>query len=214
MNWTIQIILTLVGQLSTVPYDDFTGPSFSNVSGMFSYEGAYSSIRKIDFRNFTVHFFEEKGESNKVVRLKQGGYELRNRYGYSSVTLESVKFLTPIGAPGSEYALLLMDFSGAGGSSSQSSVAQVFRLSGGRLQLIQQMETDKHFDTTHEYYSFTEATNELVMRTAHYMPGDAHCCVSAMDVVTLRWNGSRFVQTSINTELTDYGKNKGKRLNP
>jgi len=35
-----------------------------------------------------------------------------------------------------------------------------------------------------------------------------------MDVVTFKWNGSRFGQTSLTTELTDYGKRAGKKLKP
>jgi len=60
--------------------------------------------------------------------------------------------------------------------------------------------------------SFDAAKNELVIRSAHYVPGDAHCCVSAMDVVTLRWDGVRFVPVGIQTELSDYGKEAGKTL--
>jgi hypothetical protein len=53
--------------------------------------------------------------------------------------------------------------------------------------------------------SFDEKTNKPVVRSAHYLPGDAHCCVSAINV-TPRWNGSRFVQTGIRTKLSDNGK--------
>jgi hypothetical protein len=60
---------------------------------------------------------------------------------------------------------------------------------------------------------FYEAKSKtLVIHSAHYIPGDAHCCVSAMDVVTFRWNGAQFVQSDLRTELSDYGKKQGKTL--
>ena len=33
-----------------------------------------------------------------------------------------------------------------------------------------------------------------------------------MDVVTFRWDGNRFIQTGIQTELSEYGKKEGKAL--
>jgi hypothetical protein len=33
-----------------------------------------------------------------------------------------------------------------------------------------------------------------------------------MDVITLRWNGERFVQTGLQTELSAYGKEEHKVL--
>jgi len=36
----------------------------------------------------------------------------------------------------------------------------------------------------------------------------------ASAVVTFKWNGSRFGQTSLTTELTDCGKRAGKKLKP
>ena len=39
-----------------------------------------------------------------------------------------------------------------------------------------------------------------------------HCCVSALDVVTLRWNGTKFEETGFKTELSGYGRAEGKTL--
>jgi hypothetical protein len=74
------------------------------------------------------------------------------------------------------------------------------------------MGWDTHFEAGQPTDSYDEGTGTLVVRTAHYMPGDAHCCVSAADAVTLKWDGTRFVQTSSKTELSEYGKREGKRL--
>lgn len=102
-----------------------------------------------------------------------------------------------------------------GGSSSQEGIAQVFELSDSHLRVTQQIDWDLHFGGPWgKFDSFDEKTNKLVIRSAHYRPGDAHCCVSAIDIVTLRWNGSRFVQREIRTELSDYGKREEKELQP
>ncbi len=74
------------------------------------------------------------------------------------------------------------------------------------------MQWDTHFQTKEPTVSFDPGANALMVRTAHYIPGDAHCCVSAMDVITLRWDGTRFGQKDFKTELSDYGKAEGKTL--
>jgi len=93
-------------------------------------------------------------------------------------------------------------------------IAQVFELYKHRLAAIQQLEWDKEFDTSKPYISFNEESHTLVIRAAHYLPQDAHCCVSAMDVVTFNWNGSAFVNPGMHPELSDYGIRMGKKLDP
>jgi hypothetical protein len=88
----------------------------------------------------------------------------------------------------------------------------VFTLSDGHLRVVQEIGWDTHFQAGQPTESFDANTNTLVIRSAHYIPGDAHCCVSAMDVVTFRWDGTRFVQAGIQTELSEYGKREGKTL--
>jgi hypothetical protein len=74
------------------------------------------------------------------------------------------------------------------------------------------MDWDTHVDASQPTASFDPIQNTLIARTAHYIPGDARCCVSAVDVITLRWDGTRFVQTDLKTELSRYGKDQGKIL--
>ena len=88
----------------------------------------------------------------------------------------------------------------------------MFTLSGRRLQAVQEIGWDKQVQTDQPTESFDASTSTLVIRSAHYIPGDAHCCVSAMDVVTFRWDGTRFVQAGLQTVLSEYGKNEGKTL--
>ena len=93
-------------------------------------------------------------------------------------------------------------------------IAQLLELSNERLRIVQEIGADLHYGGPFFAHPFNASTKTLVIHSAHYLPGDAHCCVSAMDVITLKWNGSRFVQTSFATELTDSGKREGKKLRP
>ena len=88
----------------------------------------------------------------------------------------------------------------------------MFNLSANRLCVVQEIDWDTHFQAGQPTDSFDPSTNTLVIRSAHYIPGDAHCCVSAMDVVTLRWDGTQFAPAPIQTELSEYGKTQGKTL--
>lgn len=173
------------GQTSQVPYDE-TGPIFLIRDGADPYPGSYSSIRKIDFRNLPFHGDDDNG---KPINLRNGHYKHDDPYGHFSIDLDSIYYLTSSSSKGGS-ALVLYGSDSGGGSSSQEGIAIVFTVSDGHLRSVQ----------------------GLVIRSAHYIPGDAHCCVSAMDVVPFKWNGTHFVQSGIQTELSEYGKREGKTL--
>jgi hypothetical protein len=75
-----------------------------------------------------------------------------------------------------------------------------------------QLGWDEHFGTNKSYASFSEKSRILVVPTVRYLPGDAHYCVSAIDVITLRWNGSRFAKKATHAELSNYGVHAAKKL--
>jgi hypothetical protein len=128
------------------------------------------------------------------------------------MALDSIYYLNERPSSEGGSALALYSWFSAGGSSSQGGTAQVFTVSDGHLRSTQKIDWDTHFQAGQPTQSFDPSTNTLVIRSAHYIPGDAHCCVSAMDIVTFRWDGARFVQSGIQTELSEYGKTAGKRL--
>jgi hypothetical protein len=192
---------------SSVPYGDI-GPTFDISDVQFIYPTAYRALRSIEFHDFVIHL----GGDPKGVRLKDGKYIERD-LTYQETDLKEVHYLTPTNSP-VEYALLLLDDLSAGGSSSEALVAQVLELSNQKLRVVQEISADEHYGGPFFPHPFNEATQTLVMHSAHYQKGDAHCCVSAMDVITYKWNGSRFIQTSIDTDLTDNGKREAKRLGP
>jgi hypothetical protein len=178
---------------STVPYEP--SPSFHSDEMNYAYPGKFSSLRNIDFRNFNIRQYE------KNVRLTAGKYEKRDRLGYESLEFDEVHYLLSDPSSNAEYVLLLLFHDAASGSSNQEAIAQVLELSNGRLRLVQEIEVDVHFGRPQPTHSFAEATGVLVMNSTHYRPGDAHCCISAMDALTFKWNGRRFVQTAIETKV-------------
>ena len=162
-----------------------------------SFPGRHATIHKVDFRNLKP--------------LKNGRYTRKDVGVFYSESLDSVYYLDGPAAIG-QAALVLSSWFSAGGSSSQGEVAKVFKIVNGRLQLTQTIDWDTHFQAGQPTAAFEASTNMLVIRSSHYIPGDAHCCVSAMDVVTFQWNGSAFKESDLRTELSEYGKSEGKRL--
>ena len=202
-------LANVFAQMSPVPYaisGDVTGPTFSDKQILFSCPRSYSSIRKVNFRNLRFFDFDKDGKAVAMFRLRSGHYERNQPFDHESMDLDSVHYLSE------SSALVIFSWSAAGDSSSQGRIAQVFNLSGGRLRVVQEIFWDTHFQAGGLTESFEPGTNTLVIHSAHYIPGDAHCCVSAMDVVTFRWDGTRFIQAGIRTELSEHGKSEGKTL--
>ena len=190
-------LTTTFSQTSQVPYaldSDGPGPTFTNETVTNSLPGKYSSIQKVDFRNLRP--------------LKNGRYRERENGSFSSEELDEIYYLGRSTSK-TQAALVLYSWFSAGGSSSQGGVAQVFSIVNG---VLRSTHWDTHFQTTQPFVTFDRSNNTLVIRSAHYIPGAAHCCVSAMDVVTFRWNGTAFVQADFQTELSEYGKQERKQL--
>jgi hypothetical protein len=207
----VSISLCLYGQRPSVPYAQFFGPDFDNVRLESSYPGSYQSIRKVDFRNLKLVVFDQTGRPDTVLRLKDGRRKWKEKGEMDEATLEEVDYLPPIRPSDPECALVVFHWISVAGDSSTDGFAQVFRLADHALRVIQQLRWNEQFETK-EKYTFDSKTNTLIVRSAHFLQGDAHCCVSAMDVFTLRWNGTAFEQASTTTELSDYGKRLGKTL--
>jgi hypothetical protein len=207
------LVCQLSAQSYSVPYDSPGGPTLHITSPSYAYPSNYQSIRQVDFRNLTLNIFFEKANRLRY-RLKNGRCETDDHPGQTSVELRSIHNLSSEKG-GRQHALVLYFIDSVGGSSSQDGVAQVFELSDEHLRVTQQIEWDLRFGGPWgPFDTFDEKTMTFLVRTAHYLPGDAHCCLSAIDVVRLSWNGRRFVQTEMRTELSDCGRREGKKLEP
>jgi hypothetical protein len=213
VNPTLTLAFSLIllagafGQTSQVPYDPTYGPTFANTEAHISYPRSYSSIRKVNFRKLAIA--DDEKSASKPRKEK---HERRDPFDHFSITLDSIYYLKDTSGSKAGAALVVSSWIDGGGSTSQGGIADVFTLTGGHLEMVQSMNWDMHFNAGQPTESFDASTKTLIIRTAHYIPGDAHCCVSAMDVVTLKWSGVRFVQTSFQTELSAYGKREGKIL--
>jgi hypothetical protein len=186
-------------QTSQVPYApdrDGPGPTFTSENISLSYPGSYSLIRKVDFRNLN-------GKPAGSFSLKNGHYKDDEPGSHFSMDVDSIYYLS------TGFALVLYSWFDAEGSSSQGRIAELFTVTGSHLRSVQTIDWNTHFQAGQPTHSFDSNTNTLLIRSAHYIPGDAHCCISAMDVVTFGWNGAHLVQSGIQTELSEYGKSQG-----
>jgi hypothetical protein len=203
------------GQRSDVPYaadSDGPGPTYQSTRLNGVYPGSWPSLRKIDFANFTFLGFGENDRKSGRFRLSHGRFQSKYDFGYEEMSLLGVYYLPSAETAGAEYAVLVMSDFSVGGSSSSSASATVFMLAGGKLRTIQKIVWSTHGQGQSPIYQFHESDNRLVIRADHYIPGDAHCCISATDIVTYRWVGSYFVPGDIRTELSNYGKLERKTL--
>lgn len=209
----LTLAVCLYGQISKVPYataSDGSGPTFSARDISILLGGHYRSIRDVDFPNLTVPMLGGAGKRIGTAQFKNGRYQIDGLMDHFSEEFEA--FHPVPSASRAEFALALYSWTEVAGSSSQGSKALLFAVDKAHLRVVQSIDWDTHFNGGSPTDSFDAATNTLVIRSAHYIPGDAHCCVSAVDVVAFRWNGIRFVETSIRTELSEYGKAEGKTL--
>ena len=97
-----QIVLLLIllagafGQTSPVPYapnSDGPGPTFTNDQIAYSFPGAYSSIRKVDFRNLRSPIFDADGKPVGSPSLKNGRYRHDEPDNHYSENLDSIHYL-------------------------------------------------------------------------------------------------------------------------
>jgi len=198
-------------QYRAVPYDPDFGPDFYEVLIDREYPGSYERIEAVDFRNLRLDIVDESRHVLIRAKLKNGRFDREKEGTWDNVKLDSIYYL-PSEDSHRRFSIVLYTWFSASGSSNTDGVAQIYELQDGRLKTVQQLEWDEHFDTDRPYASFNEKSQTLTVRSAHYLPGDSHCCVSAADVITLRWDGSRFLKKRVWVELSKLGVSEGKKL--
>lgn len=180
-------LVSAFAQSSQVPYMAGGGPTFAVHTDVRNYPGSYRSIREVDFRNL----------NNGRASLRSGRYERNEQFDHYSEVLDSVDYLQSQSHAGESFALVVYSWFEAAGSSSSGGYAVLYTLSKGRLQSLQSIDWETHSAGTQPTWSFNPKRSTLVIRSDHYMPGDAHCCISATDVVTFQWDGKQFHMTGI-----------------
>lgn len=183
--------------VSPMPYGD-EGMGYEISRPGFIYREHFDSLDKIDSKNFVIHWFQRK--RHVVCGQLRGGY-WESHDGVELNSLRLVKsYSLPSSEPGSDFLLVLFEYYGVSGSSDSSGIAQVWKLRDGRLSVEQQIDYNTHFRGVGANETHFRKDDHLLVRASHYLTGDAHCCVSAYDELTLRWSGSEYVLTRIETK--------------
>src|SRR5579872_4620986 len=90
------IVVSAFGQKSDVPYapgSDGPGPTYTSKEVHDVYPGSFSSIRKIDFRNFKYLSFDDTGKVADSFALKKGHYKHDEELGHYKIDLDSIHYL-------------------------------------------------------------------------------------------------------------------------
>jgi hypothetical protein len=175
------------------PEPDEGGDDYSVTQPGFVYRGQYSQFKKINFENFVLHTFDDKNRHDICGKLHDGLWkdEDKNHLSMESLTWND-EYPLSSGNSSIQYVLVLFDYFGVGGSSESDGYAQVWSLQDKKLRIVQQIQFNTHFSSEDWYFAFDKNRQLLTVRASHYMPGDAHCCISAFDELTFRWQGGLF----------------------
>jgi hypothetical protein len=189
-------------------------PDSSIGSHQLTYEfpQRYSSLKAIDFKYLPfIQVFDEGGHpKTSLLKLRNGKYARRYRVGGEEISLEELHYLPSDRAV--EFALGLYLWQATGGSSSVEGIARVFTLDQGHLRIVQEIIWDNQTGEDTARSRFDPITKTLVIRSAHYLENDAHCCVSATEVAVFKWSGAQFEKSESHVELTKYGRQQSKTL--
>jgi len=152
-------------------------------------EQTIKSVCQIDFRNSRMFL---SNDWNAL--LTNGSYEKHADLQSEYVNLGKV-FCFNGGAGGDQYVLVTTEWRGCGADCQMTGVVQVFELRDGHPTIAQQIEFDSKAQGTGVIFDAESLTLTLVGRSRHE-EDEAECCPKNLDVVTYRWEGQEFVQTS------------------
>lgn len=184
----------LWGQTGSLPYRPDSGRSFQ-IEEMAGGEYGQCGAGKPDFANLSYPLGEDEPGSDGRVKLSGGRMsrteEVDGRVlGRLTVRLASVHDL-PSGGSGVKFWLVVQHVESVGGSTSTNYQAQVMRCRAGVLEEVQRVVWEARVPEGRAA-PVVAGDGGLRFTTSHYLPGDAHCCVSAVDEVSLRWEGRRY----------------------
>lgn len=206
----LALCLSLASQkvqiINPQPYGnpDWDGPEYLITQPNFTYRGEYEQLQDIDYKNFVLHTFDRKGGHFICGQLNGGYWEAIVENGTSLETLkwrQSYPLRSEPAVP--QEILVIFDYWGASGSSGGDGYAQVWRLEDNRITIVEQIRFDTD-SAGHENknFSYDAKSQQLRIRASHYLPGDAHCCISAYDELTFRWEDGLFTLVKKETKPT------------
>jgi hypothetical protein len=135
---------------------------------------------------------EPVSDGEETASLKAGKYEepSENLGGESSV---DVKLLSCVDRGAAEHALLATNWLSCGASCNSHEIVQVLELRGGHPVVVQQINFDSDARGTGATF---DDNSRILTITARSNEESPHCCPKSLDVVTYRWEGQQFVQSS------------------
>jgi len=207
---SILSVLTLhpqkVIEINPQPYGgEVSGPGYSILRPDFTYNKEFASSAEIDFRNFVLHTFDEKGRHFICGQLNWGYWEAKDGLGLDTLRWRR-SFPLRSKSTLSEYVLVMFDEWSVAGSSDGDGYAQVWRLQDKKLTIVQQIQFNTHFGEEKPVFVFKKQSERLTVRASHYLPGDSHGRISAFDDLTFRWEAGLFKLIKIETKPSQPNK--------
>lgn len=181
--------------VSPVPYGSI-GKMYEISEPGFAYRDEYKSFEEIDLKNFVIHTFL-KNKHLICGKLTGDHWEAIEEGGIDALDFVRA-YALPSSDENSKYLLVILKQFSAYGSSESDHYAQVWRLRDGKLSVEQQISYNTHFsDDGDSFERFSRKDNSLQVRSSHYLDHDAHCCISAYDKLTFRWDGKEYAVVRI-----------------
>jgi hypothetical protein len=145
-----------------------------------------NDVCSVDFRN--IRMFGETPGWTAI--LKNGKYERKFDSGYESTEL-NYSFCLDHEGGGEQHALVVTNWTECGGSCMSTGVVQLFAIRAAHPVITQQFVFDSHAVGTG--VTLDEKALNLTI-TGRSDDGSPNCCAKSFDVVTYRWQGTKFVQ--------------------
>src|SRR5208337_3182271 len=136
--------------------EEFPEVGYSIAGPDFTYSQEIPSLSGLDFKNFVVHTFDEKGRHFICGRLRDGYWKAVVEKGTTWEALTWVgSYPLSSASPQTEYVLVAFEYWGASGSSDSEGYAQVWQFQDKKLKIVLQIDANTHFGGPEDkYYSF------------------------------------------------------------
>jgi len=177
------VFLIVNCQSSSSKVEVFTVKQAANFSTPTENNTDFSSIRKIDFQNFTFPWTKTFGDGEKLFVLKNGTTDLADG---RKLTFESLAYVDVVDDY-EEQALVNLDI-GDGNATYQ--MLYVYAIENNKPKLLESFE----FGENNTSFGTAFATHgELIIETYKQQSGDAECCPSVIEISYYKWQKDKFV---------------------
>ncbi len=156
-----------------------------------------SDLDHMDFRNSRAVYIDPDGRRGEWQALHRGKgkTEYVSHDGvYGGGTAVQLMWWHSLD---SEHMVVQYDWIQWFGSSSQSSLVQVFELRDSRVFITQQIEADTHGGGTIAGAWFDQKKKRLTVKAVEPDSPKGRCCPTHINIVVFQWEGGKFRQVSV-----------------